>query len=92
MRGGELLSLWFGLSYASWLTMPRVMMQAMPDKWQGKMAKLLEEYDAAFPNQGDLELYVSARRKGKFVKLPPELCNYRRPNQKFIESCRKEPE
>lgn len=23
-----------GLSYASWLTLPRVLMQAMPDEWQ----------------------------------------------------------
>ena len=30
----ERLSRWFGLSYASWLTMPRVMMEAMPEEWQ----------------------------------------------------------
>ena len=31
------LSNWFGLSYASFLTLPRVLMEAMPEEWQRKM-------------------------------------------------------
>ena len=44
-KGYDRLWNYFGLSYASWLTMPRVLMHEMPDSWQLKMAKLLEEYD-----------------------------------------------
>ena len=47
-RGRERLWAWFGLTYASWLTMPRVMMHAMPEDWQDRMAQLCEEWDAAW--------------------------------------------
>lgn len=79
--GHERLWGWFGLSYASFLTLPRVLMHQMPDEWQGRMAKLLEEYDAAYPmNQVEpLELHVSARRDGKYCELPDELKHYRHP-------------
>jgi len=45
-KGYDKLWSWFGLSYASFLTLPRVMMHEMPDEWQGKMADLLEEWDS----------------------------------------------
>lgn len=44
-KGYDALWNWFGLSRSSWLTLPRVLMHEMPDDWQRKMAKLLEEYD-----------------------------------------------
>lgn len=39
------LHLWFGLSYAAFLVMPRVAMMQMPKEWQEKMAELLNQYD-----------------------------------------------
>ena len=45
-KGHDRLWVWFGLGRPSWLTMPRVMMHAMPDDWQERMAALLEEWDA----------------------------------------------
>ncbi len=39
------LHLWFGLSYAAFLVMPRVAMMQMPEDWQEKMAELLNQYD-----------------------------------------------
>lgn len=39
---GPITSL-FGLSYASWLVLPRVTLQEMPLKWQARFAALLDE-------------------------------------------------
>jgi len=46
---------WFELSYAQYLTLPRSIMQAMPNLWQEKIVALLEELDRTFawrPNEG----------------------------------------
>ena len=39
---------WFELSYASFLTIPRLVMQSMPVAWQRRMVALLEDLDATF--------------------------------------------
>lgn len=83
------LSCWFGLSYASWLTLPRVLMEAMPDDWQGRMAALLREYDEAFPNQPDLGTTVRATNAvGKLVLMPAWLLDYRWPDHDAVDVCR----
>lgn len=79
---------WFGLSRASWLTIPRVLMHEMSDEWQGKMADLLDEYDEAWPKFPDVDMHVTVRDRGKFAKLPPHLCNYRYPMREKIEALR----
>lgn len=79
------LSCWFGLSYASWLTMPRVLMEAMPEEWQQKMANLLFEYTNAIKNPPDIGTRVQVTKKGKLVKTPPELINYRHPDRQWIK-------
>lgn len=87
--GRERLSLWFGLSYAPFAVLPRVLMQAMPDDWQERIAKLLEEADEAFPNTPLVDYYVTAKREdGKYTKLPNWLLNYRRANWDRINECR----
>lgn len=43
--GADKLHLWWELSYAQYLTVPRSVMQSMPDDWQSRMALLLEELD-----------------------------------------------
>lgn len=82
--GKESLWAWFGLSRASWLTMPRVMMHAMPDGWQARMAELCHEWDAHWQNQPDLTPHVTLKSGGKFVKIPGWLLNYRHPDQAAI--------
>lgn len=79
---------WFGLSYASWLTMPRVLMHSMPDEWQGKMAALLEEYDETFNTSETPSAWVMAKADGKFCRWPEWVLNYRRPDTKKIDSLR----
>lgn len=84
----EELQTWFSLSYASWLTIPRVLMESMPKEWQDKMAALLFEYDEAFPNMPDYRTYVSLKRDGKFVKPPRYLIDYRHPDRVAIDDMR----
>lgn len=74
------INIWFSLSYAQFLTVPRVVLESMPIEWQRKMAKLLGEMDDTFdwrPKEG--RYWVRLRdSKGKFSA--PELCDYRRGN------------
>ena len=84
----DALSLWFGLSYASFLTLPRVLMEAMPARWQGKMAALLREYEQAFPNQPDIGTRVQITKNRKLIKTPKWLINYRHPDREMIESLK----
>lgn len=87
-NGRDALSCWFNLSYASWLTLPRVLMEAMPDEWQGRMAALLEEYEDAFPSRPNIGTRVQTTMRGKLVTTPAWLINYRRPDLDAISECR----
>jgi hypothetical protein len=85
----EDLSCWFGLSYASFLVLPRVLMEAMPEKWQKKMATLLNEYDNEFPNQPDVGTRVQITQNRKLIKTPEWLINYRHPDFRAIDLLRR---
>jgi len=87
--GRNKLNEWFSLSYASWLTLPRVLVQEMPDEWQKKMAKLLEEYDRTW-DLSSLEYGTTVRltEDGKLKSMPEWLKNYRHPDHRIINSMR----
>ena len=88
--GYDALWLWFSLSYASWLTIPRVLMHEMPDDWQARMTQLLKEYGDAFPNMPPtLGTRVQVTDNGKLISTPRWLINYRHPDHRTIEmiSC-----
>jgi len=89
-NGYESLWGWFGLSYASWLTLPRVLMHEMPDKWQSQMAELLKEYDETW-NFSNVELrtIVQCRKNKKLIKTPDWLINYRHPDSKTINEIKR---
>lgn len=87
-QGYDRLWGWFSLSYASFLTLPRVLMHEMPDEWQGKMADLLDEYDATFPNTPDIGTRVQITVNGKLARTPAWLINYRHPDRSTIDACR----
>lgn len=82
----EPLSLWFGLSYANFLTLPRLVMESMPQQWQRVMARLLWEVDNTFDWRPENGVYMVAFKgeNGRFEELPP-LCDYRRGS---VESLR----
>ena len=80
---------WFGLSRASFLTLPRVLMHEMPEQWQDKMADLLKEYDETFSNQPDIGSRVLITdSNGKTIKTPDWITNYRHPNQDEIDKLK----
>lgn len=84
--GHDALWLWFGLSRASWLTMPRTLMHAMPDDWQMRMAQLCAEWDDhwSFPDDCP-DARVMAVDGNRFTKWPDELLNYRHPSKGIID-------
>lgn len=47
----------FGLSYASYLTLPRTLLQSMPIPWQERFVALLDEFHAAFAHVPQAEAY-----------------------------------
>lgn len=89
--GLDALWCWFGLSYASWLALPRVLMHEMPDEWQAKMAELLREFESEFHGASKLpsSKVMAVDERGKFARWPSEVLNYRRPDRDFIARMRK---
>lgn len=68
---------WFELSYAQFLTVPRLVMESMPLDWQRKMAALLQEMDDTFnwrPAEGRYWVRLKDAR-GRFTDAP--LADYR---------------
>lgn len=84
--GYDRLWLWFSLSRAAYAVLPRVMMHAMPDGWQGRMAALLDEWNKAWPNQPDISATVQIKQANRFVKTPDWLLNYRHPDWQQLEA------
>lgn len=84
-QGHDKLWQLFGLSYARFVVLPRVLMHAMPDDWQERMVQLLQEYHDHYDVEGVPDLYVSARAKNnRWIRLPNWLVNYRHPDQAAI--------
>lgn len=87
----EPIHLWFELSYAQYLTIPRSIMQAMSEEWQHKMANLLSELDETFewrPKEG--RYWVKLKDgNGRYVNDP--LMDYRHPDLSYLESLKKKP-
>lgn len=86
--GHDALWLWFGLSRASWLVIPRVLMHEMPDDWQEKMAALLNEWHDHWKNMPEIEIEVHAKKNGKLIKMPEFLNDYRYPQKSQIDKCK----
>lgn len=86
--GRERLWGWFGFGYASWLTMPRVLMHEMPDEWQDKMAALLEEWDETWETDHLPSPSVSAKSGQRFTRWPSWVLDYRRPCRNEIDKCK----
>jgi len=69
--------------------MPRVLMHEMPDEWQGKMAALLNEYDATFANwPSGWGVRAQLTNNGKMQAMPEWLTNYRHPDRAAIAKIR----
>jgi hypothetical protein len=70
---------WFGLTYSSYLVLPRTLLCGMPVEWQQRMSNLLDEMKEVYDSQQINDNYtVILRVNGKFIKDP--LAPYRHPN------------
>ncbi len=73
------LEVFFGLTRSSYLVLPRVYLQAMPNEWQEKFVALLQEFEAAAKTAGinipDKYHVNHLDPKGRFVKV--EVPDYR---------------
>lgn len=92
MNQSEEMELWWNLSYAAWLTLPRVLVQEMPPEWQDRLAALLHEYSEAFPCgprvfQGGTRVQITDER-GNLVATPEWLKDYRHPDERMIAKAR----
>jgi hypothetical protein len=80
---------WFSLTYASWLTIPRVLLEDMPAEWQVRFVGLIEEYEKRYPNQPSLGTRVLVTgENNRAIKTPEWILNYRRPDFKMLEKLR----
>lgn len=88
-KGYDRLWLWFGLSRASWITVPRVLAHEMTDEWQNKMAALLEEYEQTFTNWPEgIGTRVQLTDSEHLTVLHNWLLNYRHPAKWKIATLR----
>lgn len=63
--------LWFGLSYSSYVVMPRRAICSMPIYWQERFVALMNEAALLLPEEACMEEYmVRARKDGKFIEDP----------------------
>jgi hypothetical protein len=80
---------YFSLSYASWLVLPRVILEAMPEDWQRQFVEMLDQVNETFDwCPQDLSFQVIGRQRGRLTSLPEVLCSYRHPVRKDIEALR----
>jgi hypothetical protein len=67
----------FELSYASYLVLPRVLMENMPPEWQARFVQMVGEIEdrfGSYPEEGHYMVYLK-NDKGRFMRDP--LCDYR---------------
>lgn len=70
----------FSLSYASYLTIPRSILQSMPAEWQHKFLELMEECSELYGGY-DMSYTIQKRdSRGRFVQDP--LRSYERGRRK----------
>lgn len=83
---------WFGLSYSSYLVLPRSLLCGMPEEWQVKMVALIDEMRKTYDsNKIDDNYDVILRdEKGRFKADP--LSNYRHPPKlPYVKKSRPKP-
>lgn len=69
---------WFELSYANFLTLPRLVMESMPLQWQRTMARLLHEVDDTFDWRPESGRYMVTYKRADGKYSEPPLSDYRR--------------
>lgn len=87
----EPIHLWFNLTYANYLVLPRSVLQSMPQEWQAKFCTLLSEMHEAFGHLDWPSRYaVSVRGKGGHYARDP-IPHYNRGRTRLEPRVREEP-
>lgn len=75
----DAIHLWFGLTYASYLVLPRTVLQSMPDEWQARFVKMMDEVEEKFSYPPEGTTY-DVRLKDDISKryVSDDLANYER--------------
>lgn len=77
----------FGLSYASYLVVPRTLLQEMPGAWQHELITLLEAVWDEFPgHHSEYAVFMRDPETSRFVRDP--LRGYRYPDEAALEAAR----
>jgi hypothetical protein len=63
---------WFGLSYASYLVLPRSLLQSMPAPWQAHLVGLLGVLNERYPDRDDNYDVRLRDDQGRYVADPLE--------------------
>jgi hypothetical protein len=68
----EAIHLWFNLSYANYLVLPRALLQSMPDEWQKRFVLCLDELVETMREvpQADRYRVQPIDDRGRFMKDP----------------------
>lgn len=66
----EAIHTWFSLTYANYLTIPRSVLQSMPDAWQRRFVTCLQEMEASFGHLDWPAYHVQALVRGPELRTP----------------------
>lgn len=71
-QDAQIVHRFFGLSYSSYMVLPRIALQSMPPAWQAKYVALIKEIQSKLPELIDLEpasyTVTCKNSNGKFAK------------------------
>ena len=76
----------FGLTYASYLVVPRTLLQEMDARWQHEFTALMDEFNATFPGYVDEYAVLKRGERARFERDP--LRHYRYPDQDAVSAAR----
>ena len=71
---------WFGLTYSSYLVLPRTLLQSAPVEWQRDFIRLLHHLERIFPDHHGMEYWVRRRARcqdGRLRFVEDPLRDYR---------------
>ena len=68
----------FNLTYASYLVLPRSILQSMPDEWQRRFVMMLDEIEARFGNFPEVGTYDVRLKDEKGRSMTDPLADYER--------------
>lgn len=76
---GKDVHTWFGLSYSNYLVLQRALMESMPEDWQDRFVKLLEEMEEyyGYPDIPSRFMVKVRARKDDGSFIPDPVPHYR---------------